>query len=284
VRPQKKPKKSLAMPAGIVTNGVILRDMGGTMRKFKTRSPRTLPFRLFLVLAGALMLMGAFVPQANATVLVYWNFEDAVTGGAPDLTSDVVGAPDFNPGGGLQLTTITIGGPSGDFASGPGLLNNRTAGDIDTADPGQAIAFRRSSMHNGTTLTFGVGATFFQNMTLSYATNNNGNGFTTHTWNFSTNGGATFTQFAQFTGLTGTQVLSAALPAAANNQGALVIQIVLTGGQSNGNDLQTIIDNIQLTGTVIPEPATVAGGLLGVLGLCWHQRRRLIRSVRLRRT
>jgi len=121
-------------------------------------------------------------------------------------------------------------------------------------------------------------------MTLSYATNNNGNGFTTQTWLYSTNGGATFTQFAQFTGLTGTQVLSNALPALANGQPGLQIRIVLSDGQSNGNDLQTIIDNIQLNGTVIPEPATVAGGLLGVLGLCWHQRRRLIRSVRFRRT
>jgi hypothetical protein len=33
----------------------------------------------------------------------------------------------------------------------------------------------------------------------------------------------------------------------------------------------------------VPEPTTIAGGLLGVLGLCWFQRRRLIRSVRLRR-
>ena len=38
------------------------------------------------------------------------------------------------------------------------------------------------------------------------------------------------------------------------------------------------IDNIQINGTIVPEPATVAGGLLGVLGLCWHQRRRLIGS------
>jgi len=39
------------------------------------------------------MLMTAFAPRANATVLVYFNFEDAVSGGAPDFTSDVVGAP-----------------------------------------------------------------------------------------------------------------------------------------------------------------------------------------------
>ena len=63
-----------------------------------------------------------------------------------------------------------------------------------------------------------------------------------------------------------------------------VLRLHFTNGQSNGNDLQNLIDNIQVNGTVIPEPATVAGGLLGVLGLCWHQRRRLIGSLRLRRT
>jgi hypothetical protein len=30
---------------------------------------------------------------------------------------------------------------------------------------------------------------------------------------------------------------------------------------------------------IVPEPATVVGGVLGVMGLCWHQRRRLIRSL-----
>jgi hypothetical protein len=52
---------------------------------------------------------------------------------------------------------------------------------------------------------------------------------------------------------------------------------------SNGNDTQTVIDNILLGGTVLPEPATVWGGLLGVCALCWHQRRRLIGFLPLRR-
>jgi hypothetical protein len=55
----------------------------------------------------------------------------------------------------------------------------------------------------------------------------------------------------------------------------LELRLLFTGGQSNGTDLQFQLDNIQINGTVVPEPATVAGGLLGVLGLCWHQRRRL---------
>ena len=54
------------MPAGIVTNGVILRVLGGTMRKFKPRQPRGLPFRLLVILAGALLLLAAFAPCANA--------------------------------------------------------------------------------------------------------------------------------------------------------------------------------------------------------------------------
>ena len=82
----------------------------------------------------------------------------------------------------------------------------------------------------------------------------------------------------------GVVILSAAVPTAANNQPNLVLRIELTGGQSNGTNTQNIIDNIRVEGTIVPEPATVAGGLLGVLGLCWHQRWRLIRSVRFRRT
>ena len=120
-------------------------------------------------------------------------------------------------------------------------------------------------------------------MTLTYATNNNGNGFGTQSFSYSTNGGATFTAAGSVSGLTGTQLVTFAVPTLANNQPGLVLRITFSSGQSSGNDIQTIIDNIQLNGTVIPEPATVAGGLLGACGLCWHQRRRLIRLVRLRR-
>src|SRR5881398_814187 len=237
-------------------------------RVFPSRTFRS----LFVAVAGALILTAAFVPRANATLLVYFNFEDATTGGAPD----------FNPGGGLQFTTITTNYAAGAFDSRAGLTLNRSAGDIDiTAN--QAVAFRHSSQNNGTWIQFAVNATFFQNMTLTYATNNNGNGFGTQSFSYSTNGGATFTAAGSVSGLTGTQLVTFAVPTLANNQPGLVLRITFSSGQSSGNDIQTIIDNIQLNGTVIPEPATVAGGLLGACGLCWHQRRRLIRLVRLRR-
>jgi hypothetical protein len=52
------------------------------------------------------------------------------------------------------------------------------------------------------------------------------------------------------------------------------------GNNATGN--HTFLDNIVVTG--VPEPSTILGGLLGALGLCWSQRRVLVRSLRLRRT
>jgi len=121
-------------------------------------------------------------------------------------------------------------------------------------------------------------------MTVSFAINAQGNGFSLANVYFSTNGGGTFTlAFSQAVPSAGTIIVSGALPAAANNTPLLTVRIELTGGQSNGSNLQNIVDNIRIEGTIVPEPATVTAGLLGVLGLCWHQRRRLIRSVRFRK-
>ena len=79
----KKSKKYLAMSGGIVTNGVILRALGGTMRKFKRFRSCLLSFRLLPMLAGALMLLAAFASRANADLIAYYNFEGPPTAGFP---------------------------------------------------------------------------------------------------------------------------------------------------------------------------------------------------------
>ena len=45
------------------------------MRKFKTCSRRGLPFRLLVIVAGALLLLAAFAPCANADLLRFYDFE-----------------------------------------------------------------------------------------------------------------------------------------------------------------------------------------------------------------
>jgi hypothetical protein len=121
---------------------------------------------------------------------------------------------------------------------------------------------------------------------VSFAIAANGNGYAFVSLVISSNGGATFTQIGatQLVPNGPGATLTFTIPAGTTlGDPQTVVRLAFTGGQSNGIDLQNQIDNIQVNGTAVPEPATVAGGLLGVLGLCWYQRRRLIRSVRLGR-
>lgn len=252
---------------------------------------------LFLAVAGALLLMAALAPRANATVIVYFNFEDGTLGehhndpGIIDTAADVTGAPDFNPGGGIQSSTLTI--ESSAAADTTGLLLNRTVGDIDTADPGQALALNKTSANDPTSICFTVNTTFLSQLSLSFEINNAGNGYTSVALTYSVNGGMDVTagtlaltnspdQIYTFDGTNSTINDAAGNGIVGKN---VEFCLVFTGGQSNGANGETIIDNIVLGGTVVPEPATVAGGLLGVIGLCWFQRRRISLILpRLRRT
>lgn len=276
------------MPAGIVTRGVILRALGGYMRKFTGFPPRGLQFRSLLILAGALMLLlAAFAPRANADLIAYYNFEGAPTAPYPvNLDSH---PPAFFSSGNTLILTNGAGGafpPGNTLLETPGLPLNVAAGD--PAPNLTALGINHSASSNlAIDIPLFSSQGFFQTMTVSFAINVLGNGYSSFQGFFSTDHGVTFTAATAITALPpagSATIISFALPPAANNQPGLEVRLFFTGGQSNGTNLQDEIDNIQVTGTIVPEPATVAGGLLGVLGLCWFQRRRLVRSVRLRRT
>ncbi len=269
-------------------NAVLSRQIRGRARPFRS---------LLVATAGALALTGFIVPRADATVISYFNFEDGIITTRPpsitlDLTPDkTVNDPGDegvagNPGGGVEPSTsnLTIGGTTDFMAVTPGLSINATTNDSDTPS-NFALAFSRSSLNNGAFIQFSVNTTFWANMSLSFGYSNNGNGFGTVVASYSLDGGTTFISFGTATMLTGVQPpISFTVPAAVNQFGGVVIfRLTFSGGFSNGNDTQTVIDNIRLDGTFVPEPATVMGGLLGVFGLCWHQRRRLIGFLPLRR-
>jgi hypothetical protein len=287
--PKKNLKKSLAMPMGIDTNGVILQFLGGKMRTFKTCRRRGLPFRLFIVLAGALLLTAALVPRANAQgTIVYFNFEDGTVGNV-DTLSDAIPPLGDNPGGGIQIQTLTIAGAHETNAPGASLLGvNRTALDIDLpgVTPQLALNLNHTSGNPGATLSFHANTTNLFNLSLSFGINNQGNGYNTVAFSYIIGGVTTPVGSVPSIGTVITTITfsSSVFPvlAGAANQPDVTFVLTFNNGNSNGNNLETVIDNIQLTAT--PEPATVVGGLLGVLGLCWFQRRRLIGCVRFRRT
>jgi hypothetical protein len=253
----------------------------------RQRWMRSRTFRsLLLAVAGVLLLMAALAPRANAALIAYYNFEGDPTAPYPaNLESH---PPAFFMAGNELILTDENGDPydpANTFAA-DGIPLNVAAGD---PDPNlTALGFRRTMQHDlnvDIPLISGLG--IFDVMSVSFAYGSNGNGYEFVQLQFSSDGGLTFTDIGGIVELPSTPgaVIMITVPDGTTlDIPDLVMRLQFTGGQSNGNDEQFELDNIQINGVIIPEPATVAGGLLGVLGLCWFQRKRLLRSVRLRRT
>src|SRR4029077_8224331 len=211
------------------------------MRKLKRIRRCALPFHLLLIVAGALLLMAAFAPKANADVLIYFNFEDATIGGPFDPAADVVGAPDFNPGGGVQASTITTNLVTTGAVAG--TLLNRTAGDIDTANPGVAMGLRTTTGDNGHYIQFVFNATLFSNMSLSFAVDSAGNGFNNVQLLYSITPGHADASFVSVGSLAilsagGFHILTFGVPSAVNGQPDVALRLTCTGGASMGNNLE----------------------------------------------
>src|SRR4030095_15719481 len=196
--------------------------------------PRSLRFRSLLLLTGALLLLAAFAPRAKADLIAYYNFEGTPTPGFPvNLDSH---APAFFSSG----NTLTLSFNAGALeAVTPGLPENRWPTD---PDPNlTALGLTRSGANSPATFDIPLFSSqgFFQDMTVSFAINALGNGFTIANFYFSTDGGGSFTLFStQKIPEAGTVIIRAAVPIAANNTPNLVLLLELTGGQSNGTNVQ----------------------------------------------
>src|SRR5262245_49839030 len=244
------------MARGIVTRGVILRTLEGNMRNSKKFRP--MPSRTFcslLLVAGVFLLTAVLAPKANAqNVLIYFNFEDVAPNiGTYDDQADVqVPFGGDNPGGGVQFSMLTdnFGVNKGTVL---GTTMNRTPLDIDTSTL-RALGLRTTVADNGHWIQFHANTTAFSAMSLSFAYNTQGNGFNSVTVSFSTDGGGTFTAIGTQPLVQGGgfHVLTFVVPTGAEGQPDVIFRLTFTGGTSNGNNLETVIDNLLLSG--VPEP------------------------------
>jgi hypothetical protein len=236
---------------------------------------RSRTFRsLFGAFAGAFLIGGALVPSADAVLVAYFNFEDTTLG------TQFNTATSQPPGPTGIVLTVTTTPPTPSPTSTQGVAANVAPGDLAPNLHGAGFV---TTTGGTATLKFTVNTMGLTNLSLSFAVNNNGNGFNLATFSYQVDAGPTMFAGTQPipNGAKNIVTFDFSPFTAVNNQTSVTFSVVLSGGTSMGSNLQTIVDNIQLN--AVPEPATVAGGLLGVLGLCWFQRRRLIRSVRLRR-
>jgi hypothetical protein len=224
---------------------------------------------LFAAIVGALLLTAAFAPKANAILVVYYNFEDQPP--VPDLTSEAIG---------LQTPVLVTTYNTADISEGGGLANNVFPTDPDGNT--HSLGLHTAMDNNGATFCFTVNTKPLVGMSLSFGINTMGNGFDTVDGSFIIGGVTTDLGTMPITSSTG-QTITFAIPAAAEGNSAVTFCLTFLGGKSNGVNPQNNFDNLRLDARqVIPEPASVVGGLLGALAICWNQRRRLISLLRLR--
>jgi hypothetical protein len=258
------------------------------MRKFKTRRLRTLWFRWLFIFAGAFALLAAFAPKANADLIRWYNMEGTATPPFP------VNLESHAPALELDKTLFLDNGtPMMQFDA----AHTRVAPEIPFCLPPNvapgltSIGFDHTAFTNlGVEIDMQSSQGIYDVTSVCFAYGSNGNGWAFVTLQMSTDAGMTFATVpgtmadTPLPATPGNFIMFTIAPGTTLNINNLVLRLLFTGGQSNGNDLQFELDNIEINGTIVPEPATVAGGFLGVLGLCWFQRRRLIRSVRFGRT
>lgn len=172
-------------------------------------------------------------------------------------------------GGSSQAQTNTVFGGFGAFTD---TTLNRVAGDTSTG--GSMIIMNPSGTELGHYLTFTLSSAGYDSLALSYDTRLS-NGFAgNEVWSYSLNGTAfsplgTISPTANSTFSTQSLNLSTLSAGALDNQPTFYLRMTLT---SNTNGGSFAFDNIQLTGTSVPEPATL--GSLAALAMLIARRRR----------
>jgi hypothetical protein len=245
-------------------------------------------YSLLVAAAGALALTAAFVPVANGAqeLQVYFNFNTEADKAPPPYTSVPVGTYGGFP---LQQTTLdsdpTTPFPGGQLLidSTAGTTSNQFSLDPSVTGGGALDVMGKANSSAGTQYCFDIGSfstVGLHDLSLSFAikavTTAPGGAFTTLDLAYGTNG-TTWTNFDTIAiNQDGTfHIINDNLPTGANSQSTLFLQFCFSGATNASGHV--FIDNIQVN-SVIPEPTTYLGGLLGLLGLlvlCWHQRQRL---------
>jgi len=183
----------------------------------------------------------------------------AVINGKTGSAYTAQGTTGSNSGYGLFLDS-TLNRASGDTSAGGSLLllNNSSGG---------------TSSLNNKYLTFSLSSTGYKDLSLTYAARVTNNVTASQAWSYSTDG-TSFTNLSTIApsanGTFATQTLNLAAITALNDKSAFYLRMTYTTANAGGSQA---FDNIQLTGTAIPEPAAI-GSICGVLATAGLRRKR----------
>jgi hypothetical protein len=253
---------------------------------------------LLVAAAGALALTAAFVPVANGAneLQVYFNFNSEADKAPPPYSSVTAGTFGGFP---LQGPIPLISDPTTPFPGGQ-LLIDSAAGttmnqfSLDGTGAGGALdVMGKANSQAATKYCFDIGSfstVGLHDLSLSFAikavSTAPGGAFTTLDLAYGTNG-TTWTNFDTIAiNQDGSfHIINDNLPSnnTVNGHSTFFLQFCFSGATNASGHV--FVDNIQVN-SVIPEPSTYLGALLGLLGvlvLCWYQREGLMRGLSFRR-
>lgn len=232
------------------------------------------------------ILSAIFAANSQAALVAGFNFNNNTPGVSGALgTLNTTGTVEvFNPTGetltpaanGLSSGSATIN-LSGIGGTQGGTANNNWgtfAGDLANAVSGDAAGGALAivgSGNNGSTLIITISTAGYEDVVLSYSTRGTSTGFSTHTWDYSTDG-TNFTNASTITGRNvtpwSTQLVDLSAITAVENQATVWFRLTVSGStNATGNNR---FDNIQVN--AVPEPATALLGAFGLLGLLRRRR------------
>ncbi len=250
--------------------------------------------RFLAILALAVSSMAA---SAHADLIAYWNFNNATDNGATGSlwTINPFGTPsaqtDYASDSGVGTAKFSVWGTGsavgnlvGDNAEANAIggvgANNNFGGFAGTTTNGQSGEVTGDALspigqgNNGHYFVISLNDAISAGM-LSYATRGTSTGFSTQTWNYSTDGGATWSLLqvlsSNMTSTWSTDTISLdGIFASTSGNAVNLLRCALDGATSNSGNNR--FDNVTITGTVVPEPCTLA--LLALGGVAAITRRR----------
>lgn len=236
------------------------------------------------VLALAVTAGAAMTSIANADLIAHWNFNNSTANavgaqlGVLNSTGSDSGSGSLTISPGTSFNTISNGTADGVWGTFSGTTMNAVG-----ADPSGGSLVLQASLggvaqnpvtSNGAYADFTVAKASYSDLSISFAARRTGTGFNSIQISYSTDGGSTFTSLGSPknapNGSFGTFSESLAGNGAVNAASSIVFRLTYDGATGGGGN--TRLDNLQINGTLIPAPASIA--LVGLAGLVAGRRRR----------
>ncbi|MDX2016132.1 MAG: hypothetical protein SFY95_00670 [Planctomycetota bacterium] len=230
----------------------------------------------------ALAALAAVAGSAQSAVVAYWAFPTS----APSQNFNLAWPFNADVKANAGLAILDTDAPKYDGSPAPNAIQQGSmqllTGSIVNAQPGfaagQGLGLRNDSQNRGEgkSIFLRFDATNFLDLSLSYAERYSSTGPTTVTIGYSTDG-VSFTDFTSYSTLrdgnfaAAARVIDLSSVNSIENRSASFLRIRFSGFNVNSNGAARL-DNITVSGTVIPTPGAAA--LLGLAGLAATRRRR----------